>query len=476
MSRKIDVKEITPEPKKAYDTSVDRYDPGSSIYVRSVRGVYQRLRKSIGWFFLLLFIALPLIRWDGRQAILFDITEQQYHIFDLTVFPQDLTLLAWLLMIAAFGLFFITTFLGRVWCGYLCPQTVWTFMFIWFEEVFEGTANKRKWLDKQEWNFNKIWRKSAKHISWFGVALLTGLAFASYFIPVEDLYLDFVTFNTSFALNFWVLFFAACTYANAGWMRSIVCTHMCPYSRFQSAMFDSDTFIVGYDTKRGESRGPRPRKKDPKELGLGDCIDCKLCVQVCPTGIDIREGLQYECINCGACVDACDETMERMGYEKGLIAYTTEHRLQGKKTDVVRPKIIGYGVIMLLMCGLFVWSLVNISPVGFEVIRDRNALFRENSEGLIENAFTLKVINKTMQSQIYNLSVEGLTDSQWLGPRQIEVSAGEVFTQPVAIAVDPYDLDKSMVEITFVVERTDVESTDSKAQIKRESRFFSSSR
>ncbi|MCE2572412.1 cytochrome c oxidase accessory protein CcoG [Motilimonas eburnea] len=474
MDRKIDVKDVTATKKAGRKTgkaSVDRFDPSSTIYVRSVTGVYQRLRKFMGWFLLLLFIALPLIPWNGHQAVLLDIEHNRYHIFNLTIFPQDLTLLAWIFIIAAFALFFFTTYLGRVWCGYTCPQTVWTFIFIWFEELFEGKANKRKRLDESPWDANKLWRKTAKHASWWVVSLLTGLAFASYFVPVKELYVSFFTFSSSFALTFWVLFFATCTYINAGWMRAIVCTHMCPYARFQSSMFDKDTFIVGYDAKRGENRGPRSRKADPKELGLGDCIDCDLCVQVCPTGIDIRDGLQYECINCGACIDACDQTMERMGYAKGLISYTTEHKLKGEKTDVIRPKIIGYGVVLAIMCGLFVWNLLTIKSIGFEVLRDRNALYRVTDEGLVENAYTFKIINKTMLPQQYSLSVSGLPAPVWSGPSDISVAPGEVFTQPISIAVDPYELEKSIQVIQFKVQ-----DSDSDEFIEQESRFFSESR
>lgn len=474
MDRKIDVKDVT-ETKKAgrknSKASVDRFDPSSTIYVRSVQGVYQRLRKFMGWFLLLLFIALPLIPWNGHQAVLLDIEHNRYHIFNLTIFPQDLTLLAWIFIIAAFALFFFTTYLGRVWCGYTCPQTVWTFIFIWFEEFFEGKANKRKKLDESPWDANKLWRKTAKHASWWVVSLLTGLAFASYFVPVKELYVSFFTLSSSFALTFWVLFFATCTYINAGWMRAIVCTHMCPYARFQSSMFDKDTFIVGYDAKRGENRGPRSRKADPKELGLGDCIDCDLCVQVCPTGIDIRDGLQYECINCGACIDACDQTMERMGYDKGLISYTTEHKLKGEKTDVIRPKIIGYGVVLTIMCCLFVWNLVTIKSIGFDVLRDRNALYRMTDEGLVENAYTFKIINKTMQPQQYSLAVSGLPAPVWSGPTEISVAPGEVFTQPISIAVDPYELDKSIQEIKFTIQDIDGDEF-----IEQESRFFSEGR
>ena len=447
MTERIKIKEI----KSSTTNSADRYNPSKRIYVRAIYGLYQTLRRYTGWGLILSFITLPMIQWNGHQAVLFDIADQQYHIFNMTLFPQDLTLLAWMFIIAAFALFFITIYLGRVWCGYTCPQTVWTFIFIWFEEHLEGTANKRKRLDQLPWSVNKVWRKTAKHAGWITVSLLTGLAFSSYFVPVSELYIDFFTLNAGFATTVSVLFFAAATYINAGWMRSIVCVHMCPYARFQSAMFDKDTFIVGYDKKRGEARGPRRRKDSPKELGLGDCIDCDLCVQVCPTGIDIRDGLQYECINCGACVDACDQTMDKMGYPRGLISYTTEQKLEGKKTKVLRPKIIAYGALLLIMVAMFIVNIVNLSSAEMEILRDRNALYRQNSQGLIENTYTLKILNKTINTQTYDLSFSGLESGQLIGPAQIIIKSGEVLTQPISIAVDPYGFKEKRVNLTITL-------------------------
>ena len=413
--KQIDIKDVTEAVRSHRPT-----DEGH-IYVRAQKGKWQQLRKVMGWFFMLLFALGPWISWNGHQAILIDVEQQRFQIFSTTIWPQDLTLLALLLMVAAFALFFITTFLGRVWCGYLCPQTVWTFLFIWFEEKLEGSANKRRQLDKSPWNFNKVWRKSAKHLAWLAVSLFTGFTFIAYFVPARELAVDLLTFSTSFWIGFWVLFFAFCTYGNAGWMRTIMCTHICPYARFQSAMFDKDTYTVSYDVERGESRGPRPRKADPKKLGLGDCIDCNLCVQVCPAGIDIRDGLQYECINCGACVDACDQTMDRMGYERGLISYSTEHKLRHRETHVARPKLIGYGVVMVLMLAAFAYMASNIMPMGIEIIRDRNQLYRETAEGLVENTYTLKIMNKTLTTETYRLNVEGMDDVDWIGPEEVVV-------------------------------------------------------
>ncbi|MGR5298216.1 cytochrome c oxidase accessory protein CcoG [Vibrio mediterranei] len=459
---KIDVKDVTPKTfnPKTHKGNGDRFNPSNRIYVRESKGTFQKLRRYGGWFLLLLFALVPWIPYGERQAVLLDIGNQQFNFFGTTLYPQDLTLLALLFMVAAFGLFFITTFLGRVWCGYLCPQTVWTFMYIWFEEKLEGSANKRRKQDSGKLSPNLIMRKGLKHLAWLAIALATGFTFTGYFVPIGALVSDFFTFNASFWPVFWVLFFAGCTYANAGWMRSIMCIHMCPYARFQSAMFDKDTFIVGYNSQRGETRGPRSRKADPKKLGLGDCIDCDLCVQVCPTGIDIRDGLQYECINCGACIDACDKTMDRMGYEKGLISYTTEHRLSGKHTKVMRPKLLGYGSVLLVMIALFFVQISAVDPAGLSVLRDRNQLFRVNSDGLVENTYTLKVINKTQQEQQYTLSVSGLENATWYGRQTISVEPGEVYNLPISLGANPEQLSSPVSTIQFILSDSNDFSTE----------------
>ncbi|CAM4452847.1 cytochrome c oxidase accessory protein CcoG [Vibrio agarivorans] len=450
---KIDVKNVTPKTfnPKTHKGADDRFNPSNRIYVRESKGTYQKLRRYGGWFLLVLFAAIPWIPFGERQAVLLDIGQQQFNFFGTTLYPQDLTLLALLFMIAAFGLFFITTFLGRVWCGYLCPQTVWTFMYIWFEEKLEGSANKRRKQDSGKLTVNLAMRKGLKHFSWLVIALLTGFTFVGYFVPIRELIFGFFTLDVAFWPAFWVIFFMLCTYGNAGWMRSIMCLHMCPYARFQSAMFDKDTFIVGYNTQRGETRGPRSRKADHKQMGLGDCIDCNLCVQVCPTGIDIRDGLQYECINCGACIDACDHTMDRMGYQKGLISYTTEHRLAGDETKIMRPKLLGYGAILLVMIGLFFTQVASVDPAGLSVLRDRNQLFRVNNSGEIENTYTLKIINKTQQVQTYQLDVEGLADVSWYGRQTIQVAPGEVLSQPMSLGVNPDTLSSPVSTIQFIL-------------------------
>ncbi len=469
MTEKIEIVNIPADVKvhRPDKSGEQTYNLRSRIYVRAVNGVHQLLRRRIGIIFMGLFVLLPWLQYGDRQAILLDLVNQEFNIFGLTLWPQDLTLLASIFIISAFALFFVTAFYGRVWCGYMCPQTVWTFMFIWFEEKIEGSANKRKKLDSMPLNFTKVWKKGLKHSAWWGVSLLTSLTFIGYFVPIEQLFIDFFTFNSSAMVAGWVLFFAACTYGNAGWMREIMCLHMCPYSRFQSSMFDKDTFTVTYDVARGEQRGPRSRKKDHKAMGLGDCIDCNLCVQVCPTGIDIRNGLQYECINCGACIDACDATMEKMNYPKGLISYTTEHSLEGKKTKIVRGKLFGYLAVLIIMFGAFIWQLGARMPVELNIERDRNALYRETNEGLIENSFTLLIINKSQEDQVYWVDIHGLDKYQFIGPRELNIKAGEALRTVISLAVDPFDLVKPVTDIKVLVQ-----TKNGEVRVEQETRFF----
>ncbi len=456
MSERIPVKDISPVKVHQPDPSKreNAYTPRSRIYVRAVEGTLETFRRFFGLIFVGIFAVIPWLQYDGNQAILFDIGAQRFNIFGLTLWPQDLTLLAWIFIIGAFALFFVTTFAGRVWCGFMCPQTTWTFIYIWFEEKIEGNRNKRIKLDQRKMDFDKFWRKSLKHISWVLVALLTSLTFVGYFTPIDSLFVDFFTFSTSFWAGLAVLFFTFCTYGNAGWMREIMCTHICPYARFQSAMFDKDTLTVAYDPRRGEKRGPRPRKIPHEELAsknLGDCIDCNLCVQVCPTGIDIRNGLQYECINCGACVDACNGVMENMKYPKGLISFTSEHELAGGTTHILRPKLVGYAIVLVIMVSLLVIDIATRVPLEVDIIRDRNALYRETNDGLIENVYTLKVLNKSQQARSYRIEFLGLEDHRYIGEREVTVQGGEVFNLPVSIAVDPYAIKQQVTEIEIHV-------------------------
>ena len=456
MTEQIRVKDITPIKieKSAVQITKPTYAARNRIYVRSVKGMLESFRRIFGVIFLGIFAIAPWIQYQGNQAILFDLAQQRFSIFSLTLWPQDLTILAYIIIVAAFALFFVTTFAGRVWCGFMCPQTTWTWIYIWFEEKFEGNRNKRIKLEQRKMDADKLIRKGAKHIAWISVALFTALTFVGYFVPINELFINFFTFNTGFWVAFWVIFFAVCTYGNAGYMREIMCTHICPYARFQSAMFDKDTYTVSYNATRGEQRGPRPRKLTPDEVhekGLGDCIDCNLCVQVCPTGIDIRNGLQYECINCGACVDACNGVMDKMGYDKGLISFTSEHQLAGGITKIIRPKLIGYAIVLALMSGLLMYDILSRVPLEVDIIRDRNSLDRETNEGLIENVYTLKILNKSQLSQTYSVAVMGLTDPTFIGDTSITVQGGGVYTLPISIAVAPDNLKIGTQKIHFKV-------------------------
>jgi len=433
------------------DQHNNQYAPRSRIYVRDVKGVLEYFRRGFGFLLMALFVAIPWLTWNGEQAVLLDLMNQGFRIFGMTLWPQDLTILAWIAIVAAFALFFITTLYGRVWCGFMCPQTTWTFIFMWFEKKIEGTRNQRITLDRRDWNADKVIRKVAKHSSWLLVSLLTALIFVGYFTDVRALFINFFTFDAGFWAVFSVLFFTFCTYGNAGWMREIMCTHICPYARFQSAMFDKDTYTVSYDAARGEPRGPRARKVDPAEQDLGHCIDCNLCVQVCPTGIDIRNGLQYECINCGACVDACNGVMDKMNYPKGLIRYTTEHNLAGGKTRTFRFKSIGYGFAMLLISGLLVWDIATRIPLQVDVLRDRNQLYSITNEGWVANAYTLKVLNKSQVEDRFVVTVTGVDDIQISGDTERVIAGGEVATLPITVTIDPNALSGRVTQIVVQV-------------------------
>ena len=441
---------------------------GGPIHTRSFSGYFRNLRLYGAGLLFLIFFGTAWLDWGGRQAVLWNLAEHRYYIFGATFWPQDFTLLSALLIIAAFGLFTITVVAGRVWCGYTCPQSVWTWVFMWAEKVTEGERNQRIKLDAAPWSLNKLVRRSAKHTIWLGVSLLTALTFIGYFTPIRELTSDLLHLQLDGGTLVWVLFFMAATYLNAGWLREKVCVHMCPYSRFQSAMFDDDTLLVAYDAKRGEGRGPRKKDSDHKAEGLGDCIDCLMCVQVCPTGIDIRDGLQIDCISCGACIDACDSIMDKMGYARGLVGYHSERQLQGGKTHWLRPRLIGYGIALVLMIGAFVWALSDRSMLSIDSAKDRS-MFRENQLGQIENTYLLKVINKTQQPQRSGLA---LVDSPGLrldAPQQLQLNPGEILDVPVTVVLESEQAESSTLPVHFEIHNL----TDASEQAQTQSIFLS---
>ncbi len=436
--------------------TIEFYAKHQKVYPRKVTGLFATLRI-LGVLVLLgLYYLVPWFQYDGHQAVLFDLPARKFYIFGLVFWPQDFFYLALLLIIAALALFFFTTLAGRLWCGYACPQTVWTEVFLWIEQWLEGDRNKQIKLDKSPWTARKIRIKATKHLIWFLFAAWTGFTFVGYFTPITTLWQELMTFSLGPWETFWILFYGFATWGNAGFLREQVCIYMCPYARFQSAMFDRDTLIISYDEKRGEPRGPRRKGVDPQELGLGDCVDCTLCVQVCPTGIDIRNGLQYQCIGCAACIDVCDQVMEKMGYPKGLIRYTTENALEGKPTHILRPRMVIYGLLLAVLTGLLFYSMATRTPLRMDIIRDRNVLYQETTEGLVENTYILKIINMDEKPHTYRLSVEGIEGLQ-LVMRDTEIAApsGKVITIPVRVRVDPVNLKKPSSEIRFRLQATD---------------------
>ncbi len=464
MSEQTPVRNDTP---KAQDgASVDLYAQREKIYTRAFTGLYRDLRRIGGCALFILFFGTAWLNWDGRQAVWWDLPERKFYIFSATFWPQDFMLLSWLLIICAFGLFFVTVFAGRVWCGYTCPQSVFTWVYMWAEKITEGDRNQRMKLDKAPMGIQKLLRRIAKHGIWLAVALLTAITFVGYFTPIRQLVPDLLTFNVGGWALFWIAFFTLATYGNAGFLREQVCIYMCPYARFQSVMFDKDTLIVSYDPNRGEKRGPRKKGIDYHTQGLGDCIDCTMCVQVCPTGIDIRDGLQFECIGCAACVDACDSIMEKMDYPKGLISYTTEHQLSGEKTHLLRPRLIGYAIALIAMISLFGYALSTRSLVELDVLKDR-VLFRENSEGRIENVYTLKIMNKAQRDLTFIIDASGPDGLVYEGQRQVRTSAGEILSIPAELSIDLEKMPSSTSEVVFKVQSAD----DPSIQQNAESRF-----
>jgi len=393
---------------------VSLYAASQKIYPRSVEGIFAYWRWILVVLTQLVFYGLPWVEWGTRQAVLFDLASRRFYIFGLVLYPQDFIYLTGLLVISALALFLFTAVAGRLWCGYACPQTVYSEIFLWIERKVEGDRSARMRLDGANFSMEKLVKKWYKHILWIFLSIWTGFTFVGYFTPIRDLAMEFFLTQMSSWELFWVFFYALATYGNAGFMREQVCKYMCPYARFQSAMFDNDTLIVTYDAQRGEPRGPRAKQADASLLNLGACVDCTLCVQVCPTGIDIRNGLQYECIGCGACADVCDTVMDKLGYARGLVRYSTQNAMDNQWTPqqmwqrLMRPRVQIYTMILMAVTiGLLV-SLSLRTPFKVDVVRDRSTLSRITEYGTLENVYRLQIMNAAETEQTYRLSVKGL--------------------------------------------------------------------
>ncbi len=461
---------IAPVPAAGEESTqelVSLYVAHKKIYPRSVQGIFAYWRWILVFFTQIIFYGLPWLEWGQRQAVLFDLGTRRFYIFGFVLYPQDFIYLTAILVISAFSLFLFTAVAGRLWCGFACPQTVYSEIFLWIERKIEGDRTARMKLDAAGMSLEKLFKKSYKHIVWVALSVWTGFTFVGYFTPIRELGMEFFTGNMGSWEIFWVFFYAFATYGNAGFMREQVCKYMCPYARFQSAMFDKDTLIVTYDEARGEPRGARSRKADPKALGLGSCVDCSLCVQVCPTGIDIRKGLQYECIGCGACADVCDTVMDKVGYPKGLIKFSTQNAMtNGWSREqtwrrVLRPRVLLYTGLLLLVTVALLSSLALRKPFKVDVVRDRAALARIVAGGQIENIYRLQIMNaaeKPLHFKIEAQDLQGLTvvtetdvtvaatESRWVSVRlQLPYDAAPAGSHPIHFHIRSYEEGKALV-------------------------------
>ncbi|WP_374349433.1 cytochrome c oxidase accessory protein CcoG [Chitinimonas sp.] len=462
--KNIPIKVIPSEPEEPVEMeSVALYASAKKVYPRWVTGRFTQWR----WFWLvatqLFFYGVPWLKLHDRQLMLFDLINRKFYIFGFVFLPQDFVYLTGLLLMSALGLFVWTSIGGRLWCGYSCPQTVYTEIFLWVEKWVEGDRLARMKLDNGPMDFRRLRIKYTKHAIWIAISLWTGFTFVGYFTPIHQLAAKVVSFDTGPWETFWILFYGLATYGNAGWMREQVCKYMCPYARFQSAMFDPDTLIISYDAERGEPRGSRKKGDDYKALGKGDCIDCTLCVQVCPVGIDIRDGLQYECIACGACIDACDSIMDKMGYPRGLVRYTTENALAHKypesqiRKHILRPRVVMYSLVLAVVIGVVTWSLLHKVPVTVGIARDRNVMVRETDEGLLENSYRLQIQNTDEKPHRFTIAVHGMNDMRVLTDhgKEVEIPANGEALVAVRVQVEPQNATRGSKKFWFDVVSVD---------------------
>jgi len=433
----VPARKLAPDPEP-HAQEIALYEIRKRIHPRAVSGRFAAWRWGLVFGTQAIFYGLPWLSWNGRQAVLFDLSARKFYVFGAVFWPQDVIYLTALLIVAALSLFLFTAIAGRLWCGYACPQTVYTEIFMWIESKIEGDRLARIRLDAAPWSLEKLTYRATKHVAWLIVALWTGYTFVGYFTPIGDLGIRAATWQLGPWEAFWILFYGVATYGNAGFMREQVCKYMCPYARFQSVMFDRDTLVITYDGERGEPRGSRSRSVNPRERGLGDCIDCSICVQVCPTGIDIRKGLQYECIGCAACIDGCNQVMDKMGYARGLIRYTTENALAARLDArtiwkrVLRPRTLVYSGLLVAVMAFIAGSLVLRSPLKVDVMRDRGALAREATAGVIENVYRLQVMNTDETPRRYTIAAAGLPGIRVVGIEQ-PVSVGAASTRLLAL-------------------------------------------
>ena len=429
--------------QEAAPAKISFYEKRKKIHAKSVRGFFDNWRVALVLLTQVFFYGGLWLEWNGRQAILFHLVERKFYIFGMVFWPQDVIYLAALLIISAYALFLVTAVAGRLFCGYACPQTVYTEMYMWIENLVEGDRNARMKLDKAPLSGRKLALRGTKYLLWTVLGLWSGFTLVGYFTPVKELIDNVLTNSLGPWEAFWIFFYGGFMILMAGFLREQVCKYMCPYARFQSVMFDPDTLIITYDPERGEQRGARKKGVDAKAAGLGDCVDCGQCVHVCPTGIDIRNGLQYECIGCAACIDICDQVMDKVGLPRGLIRYSTENALAQHLSrkeitaHIIRPRIMLYTAILVVICGLCAWFLAHRIPLKLDIIRDRSVLAREADDGRIENVYLLQIMNTEERPHRYKITVDGLEGAEIAGESEFEVAAASLQGFNTAVRVQP---------------------------------------
>jgi cytochrome c oxidase accessory protein FixG len=445
---------------------------GETIHAKRLAGKFRTIKWLLASVWIIFFVG-PYLRWEGRQAVLWDIPNRQYHIFSATVLPQDFWMLSLLLLFFAILLAVITALAGRVWCGYFCFQTVWTDVFTWIEEKLEGQPPQRRKLDKAPWDLHKLSIRGVKYLAWLLIGFMTGFSFVAWFTDAPTFWGRFFTGQADPAAYVTVALFTLGTFGLAGFLREQVCFWLCPYARIQGVMLDRTTIIPTYDEQRGEPRGRVVKGKPAQERTTGDCVDCNQCVAVCPTGIDIRNGQQEGCITCGLCLDACDSVMEKVGRPKGLIRYASLDELDGKpvKPLLKRPRVWVYGGILLLAWIGIIFGFSTMSAIEMKVLHERAPLFSRLSDGSIQNKFTLKLLNKSPEDLAMRISASGPKNLQLIGAEEpVMTKHGEVMPVTVFVKVASKDLADEREPVTFVVEGQ--RSTGVAVRAERESVFF----
>ncbi len=452
------------------------------VYPKAVSGIARDIKWAVLLFCLTVYYTLPWVRWErgvGRptQAVLLDLNAERFYFFNVEFWPQDIYFLTGALILAAVGLFLVTSLFGRIWCGYACPQTVWTDLFMWVERRVEGDRNERMRRDKAPPSFDRAWRKGVKHAAWLAIAFWTGGAWIMYFVDAPTVTRDFWTGHAAMAVYGFTAMFTATTYLLAGWAREQVCTFMCPWPRFQASMLDEQSLIVTYQGWRGEPRGHRRRDSDA--TALGNCIDCRACVNVCPTGIDIRDGVQLECINCGLCIDACNEIMDKSGGAPWLITWDTLARQKAaaagrrERLRILRPRTFIYLTALMLAVATMGVGLATRARQILSVQHDRAPLFVHLKDGSYRNAYTIKIANKTQQDSDFTLGVEELEqgtltlaeEGQRVPTLTLRVPADSIATFRVLAAGRPERLHDGEEEVDFTLRNNDTGETTTDSSV-----------